>query len=158
MRATSLIDGFLHDARVPYSVVPHAPAYTAQAEAAVTHTAGRHWAKVVACFLDDRPVLAVVPAPTSVNLRRLLQLAGAVAARLAREGELPGLFPGCEAGAIPPLGPLYGQEVFVDVALAAEPEIVFNGGTHADAIRMRWSDFAKVVRPIVGPFADPLDA
>jgi Ala-tRNA(Pro) deacylase len=45
--------------------------------------------------------------------------------------------------------------VFVDVALAAEPEIVFNAGTHTEAIRIRWADFAATVRPIVGTFAEP---
>lgn len=54
---------------------------------------------------------------------------------------------------MPPLGPLYGQEVYVDVSLAGEPEIMFAAGSHAEAIRMRWADFAATVRPIVGPFA-----
>jgi len=55
---------------------------------------------------------------------------------------------------MPPFGPLYGQSVFVDVALAGESDIVFNAGTHTEAIRMRWPDFAAAVRPIVGRFAD----
>jgi Ala-tRNA(Pro) deacylase len=54
-----------------------------------------------------------------------------------------------------PFGPLYGQTVFVDVTLASEQEIAFNAGTHTDAIPMRWRDFAKSVRPIVGKFAEP---
>ena len=51
---------------------------------------------------------------------------------------------------MPPLGPLYGQTVFVDAALAMEPRIVFNAATHRDAIAMRWNDFVKMVNPIVG--------
>jgi Ala-tRNA(Pro) deacylase len=59
---------------------------------------------------------------------------------------------------MPPFAPLYGKPVFVDIALAAEPEIAFNAGTHTEAIRMRWADFAKTVRPIVGSFAEaPFD-
>jgi len=86
-----------------------------------------------------------------------LGLAGGVQIRLADEGELLRLFPGCEPGAMPPFGGLYGQRVFVDLALAAEPHIVFAAGTHTEAIRMRWADFAAAVRPIVGSFADTLD-
>jgi Ala-tRNA(Pro) deacylase len=56
---------------------------------------------------------------------------------------------------MPPFGPLYRQSVFADVALASEPEIVFNAGTHTEAIRMRWADFSASVRPIVGKFAEP---
>lgn len=155
MPGISTIHEFLRQAHVAYTVMPHRPAFTAQEEAAATHVPGRDWAKVVACFIDGEPVEAVVPAPSRVNLERLLELAGGKAIRLADEDELGRLFPGCEVGAIPPLGPLYGQTVFVDAVLALEPEIVFNAGTHRDAIAMRWNDFVKMVNPIVGRFAEP---
>ena len=159
MPGTAAIHQFLKDAHVPYTVVPHRRAFSAQEEAAATHVPGRDWAKVVICFIDGEPVQAVLPAPLVVNLDRLLQLAGGADIRLADEDELRLLFPGCEPGAMPPFGPLYGQPVFADVALASEPKIVFNAGTHTEAIVMRWADFANSVRPIVGRFAEtPVDA
>jgi Ala-tRNA(Pro) deacylase len=139
---------------VPYTVLPHRPAFTAQEEAAAAHVPGRDWAKVVICVADGEPIQAVLAAPLVVNLDRLLVLAGASSIRLAREDELAGLFPDCETGAMPPFGPLYGQRVFVDVALAAEPDIVFNAGSHTEAIRMRYADFAAATKPIVGRFAE----
>lgn len=154
MPGTSAIHEFLRKARAPYSVLPHRPAYTAQQEAATVHVPGRDWAKVVICFIDGAPAQAVVPAPLVVNLDRLRDLAGGRDIRLARENEFHWRFPGCETGAMPPFGPLYGQPVFVDVALAAEPEIVFDAGTHTEAIRMRWADFVAAIRPIVGRFAE----
>ena len=155
MPGISTIHEFLREAHVAYTVMPHRPAFTAEEEAAATHVRGRDWAKVVVCFIDGEPVEAVVPAPSSVNLDQLLELAGGTAIRLADEGELRRLFPDCEVGAMPPFGPLYGQTVFVDAALASEPEIVFNAGTHRDAMAMRWNDFVKMVNPIVGKFAEP---
>jgi Ala-tRNA(Pro) deacylase len=154
MFSIAMIHEFLYEAHVPYLVVPHRPAFSAQEEAAATHVQGRDWAKVVVCFIDDEPVEAVVPAPSLVNLERLLQLSGGKAIRLAGEGELQRLFPDCEVGAMPPFGPLYGQTVYVDAELASEAEIVFNAGTHRDAIAMRWNDFVKMVNPIVGKFAE----
>lgn len=154
MTGLATIHEFLREAHVPYTVVPHQLAYTAQEEAAATHVPGRDWAKVVICFIDGEPIEAVVPAPSYVNLDRLLELAGGHSIRLAAEAELRHLFPACEIGAMPPLGPLYGQTVYVDAMLALEPEIVFNAGTHRDAIAMRWNDFVKMVNPIVGNFAD----
>jgi Ala-tRNA(Pro) deacylase len=148
------IHEFLRDAHAPYSVVPHRPAYTAPDEALAAYVHGRHWAKVVVCFIDDQPIEAVVSAPTSVNLARLLDLSGGNAIRLADEEELRGLYPDCEVGAMPPFGPLYGQTVYVDAALALESQIVFNAGTHRDAIAMRWNDFVKMVNPVVGRFAE----
>ena len=148
MSGLAAIYEFLREAHVSYATLPHRPAFTAQEEAAATHVPGRDWAKVVVCFIDGEPVEAVVPAPSLVNLDRLLQLAGGHAIRLADEEELRRLFPDCELGAMPPLGPLYGQTVYVDAVLALEPEIVFNAGTHRDAIAMRWNDFVKMVNPI----------
>jgi len=138
---------------VPYNVLPHAPAYSAQDEAAVTHTPGRDWAKAVVCFADGEPIQAVVPADRMVDLIQLAMLARAGTLRLAREDELAWLYPDCERGAMPPLGPLYRQRVYADEALADDDEIVFNAGTHGDAIRMRYEDFAAIARPIVGRFA-----
>jgi len=154
MPGMSTVHHFLQGAHVPYTVLPHLPAFTALEDAAATHVPDRDWAKVVVCFIDDEPVEAVVPAPRLVDLDRLLDLAGGRSIRVAEESELRRLFPDCELGAMPPLGPLYGQTVFVDAALAMEPKIVFNAGTHRDAIAMRWNDFVKMVNPIVGRFAD----
>jgi Ala-tRNA(Pro) deacylase len=153
MPSMSTIHEFLQEAHVPYAVVPHRPAFTAADEADAADVPVRDWAKVVVCFVDGEPVQAVVPAAATVDLQQLLELAGGRAVRLADENELGSLFPGCEVGAMPPFGPLYGQTVFVDAALAAEDKIAFNAGTHRDAIAMRWSDFVKMVNPIVGKFA-----
>jgi Ala-tRNA(Pro) deacylase len=103
--------------------------------------------------VDGEPVQAVVPADLVVNLDRLAIVAGATSIRLADEEELRWLYPDCERGAMPPLGPLYRQMVYADEALADDDEIVFNAGTHGDAIRMRYEDFAAIAHPIVGRFA-----
>ena len=154
MSGASTIYEFLREAHVPYyTVVSHTPAFTAQDEAAALHIPGRTVAKVVVCFADGDPIQAVVPAPLVVNLEQLRELAGARHIRLAEEHEFRDLFPGCEPGAMPPLGPLYAQTTFVDIALAGEPEIVFSAGTHTEAIAMPWAHFARTVRPIVGSFA-----
>ena len=155
MPVTSSIHEFLRGARVPYTVVPHGPAITAQDGAAATHPPGRNWAKVIICFIEGEPIEAVVPAPLTVNLGRLRDLAGGSEIRLAQENEVGRLPSERGPAAMPPFGPLYGQSVFVDVALASEPEIIFNAGLRADAIAMRWADFARSVRPIVGKFAEP---
>ena len=152
MRPHSL-DHFLKEARVPFTAFRHPPALTAQEEAAVSHVPGRSWAKVVVCFVDDEPILAVLPAHLLVDLEELRALAGACAIRLAREPEFARLYPDCEPGAMPPFGGLYLQRVFVDRSLVGESEMVFNAGTHTDAIRMHYGDFAELSRPVIGAFA-----
>lgn len=153
MAVSISVQEFLRQANVAYMVFPHAPAYTAQEEAAITHVPGRNWAKAVICFADGEPIQAVIPADLAVDLDRLLVVTGADTIRLAREDELTWLFPDCERGAMPPLGPLYHQRVFVDESLARDGEIVFNAGTHQDAVMMRFDDFASVAKPVFGRFA-----
>ena len=146
------VDNFLKQARIPYTTFRHPEAFTAQAEAAASHVPGRSWVKIVVCFADDEPIQAVLPAPFMVDLERLLVLTGACAIRLATEPEFRRLYPDCEAGAMPPFGTLYFQRVFVDQSLVGETEMVFNAGTHTDAIRMHYEDFAVVAKPVVGAF------
>jgi Ala-tRNA(Pro) deacylase len=97
-------------------------------------------------------ILAVLPAPNHVRLDMLAtELRKPV--RLATEQEFSSLFPDCELGAMPPLGSLYNLPVFVDESLAADEAIVFNAGTHRDAIRMLYDDFVRLTKPRVCSFA-----
>jgi Ala-tRNA(Pro) deacylase len=153
MAVTASVQDFLRQANIGYTVCPHVPAYTARDEAAVTHVPRRDWAKVVICFADSHPIQAVVPADLEVDLDRLAKLAGARTLRLAGESELRWLYPDCEPGAMPPFGPLYNQPVYVDRTLTVEHRIAFPAGTHADAVAMRYEDFAAITHPIVGRFA-----
>ena len=147
------LDSFLHSARVPFTAFQHPPAFTAQEEAAICHVPGGSWAKIVVCVADEELILAVLPAHRLVDLEALRALAGAWAVRLANEREFARSYTDCEPGAMPPFGSLYDQRVFVDQSLVGEMEMVFNAGTHTDAIRMHYGDFAELARPVVGAFA-----
>jgi Ala-tRNA(Pro) deacylase len=152
MAIASPIRDYLNSEDISYVAFTHPVAFTAQEEAAVSHVPGWEWAKIVVCFADDEPIQAVVAAPLHVDLGRLRALAHASVLRLATEDEMKGLYPGCEAGAMPPFGPLYHQRVYVDESVAEQDEVVFNGGTHRDAIRMGARDFIEITNAIVGRF------
>jgi Ala-tRNA(Pro) deacylase len=146
------IEEYLEDHKAPFTVFVHRPAFTAQEEAAIAHVPGRSWAKTVVCIADNEPVLVVLPAPYVIDFDRLRQLVTAQTIRLATEEEMARLYPGCEVGSMPPLGPLYNQRVFVDTTLVGDPELVFDAGAHTKAIRMHYNDFAELVKPVVGSF------
>jgi len=96
--------------------------------------------------------MTVLPASWNVDLRRLRTVFATNQVRLATEDEITSLFPDCELGAMPPFGNLYGLPVFVDHSLTEDEEIVFQAGTHSDAIRMRYWDFASLAFPVVEEF------
>jgi Ala-tRNA(Pro) deacylase len=149
------ITNYLNRAGVSYDVIEHPLAYTAQEEAAVSHVPGPEWAKAVVCIADEKPVLAVLPAHYHLDMRELRNTLGAKHVRLASEAEIEPLYEDCEVGAMPPLGPLYGQRVLVDRSLTSRPSVVFNAGSHRDAIRMNYKEFDTLVRPVVATFAAP---
>jgi Ala-tRNA(Pro) deacylase len=154
MAVRQTVRDFLEREHVPYATVPHKPAFTAEKEAATAEVPARDWAKTVVCFADDQAILAVLPASLIINFEKLRALTRATRIRLATEAELAELYPDCEVGATPALGPLYKQRVFVDERLSRESEVVFNAGTHTDAIRMTYAAFAAVAHPVVGEFGE----
>src|SRR3989441_12727757 len=153
MAIVTSITELLRRERIPYTWFRHAAAYTAQEGAAASHVLGRCWAKVVVFIADDHPVQAVLPAHYTVDFEQLRTTAGAITLRLARDDEMAALYPDCEVGAMPPFGAVYGHRVFVDKCLVGEPEMLFTGGTHTDAIRMHYGDVAELAKPVVGVFA-----
>lgn len=140
---------FLDADGVRYTVLTHSPAFTAQEVAAAQHVPGKEFAKVVMVKGRERFLMAVLPATQKLDLSKLPERG----ARLATEHEFQSLFPHCEPGAMPPFGNLYGIPVFVDERLAADEEIVFQAGSHTQTVRLRFGDFARLVRPTVGDYA-----
>ena len=140
---------FLDSNAVKYLTVRHSPAYTAQEVAAIAHVPGKEWAKTVMVKLDGKMAMAVVPASGRVVFDLLKQASGAGVAELAAEQEFRDLCPGCEVGAMPPFGNLFGMDVYVDEGLAADPEIAFNAGTHTELLSLPFADFLRLVKPRV---------
>jgi Ala-tRNA(Pro) deacylase len=72
---------------------------------------------------------------------------------MTKEKEFEELFPDCEIGAMPPFGNLYNLEVWVDQILAEDEFIVVQGGSHVETLKIKYSDYARLVNPEVGDFS-----
>jgi len=140
---------FLDGHQVKYVAMMHSPAYTAQEIAASAHVPGKELAKTVIVRIDGKMAMAVLPASFKVNFERLREAAGAERVELASEKEFQDAFPGCEVGAMPPFGNLYGMEVYASQALAEDEEIAFNAGSHTELIRLSYKDFEELASPRV---------
>ena len=144
---TAMLTELLDREGIRYVTIQHSRAYTAQEVADAAHVSGRKLAKTVVTKLDGKPALVVLPASDKVDFDRLRANTGAREVELATEQEFASLFPGCELGAMPPFGNLYGLDTYVTRSLAADEEIAFNAGTHTELIRMPYRDFERVVHP-----------
>ena len=147
------LERWFRDERVTYELKEHSEAFTAQQVAATEHGSGYWVAKVVMVVSAGMLVMLVLPAPFRVDLVRLKEALGAGVVRLAREDEFANLFPDCEVGAMPPFGNLYGVPVYVDAALAKDPFIVFNAGSHRETMTIAYADFERLAHPQVADFA-----
>lgn len=140
---------------VHYDILRHSQTFRALSIAQMLHVPEQKMAKVVIVKVKERFVTTVLLATAKVDVQRLRKLFGTHRVRLATEEEITQLFPDCELGAMPPLGTLYGLPVYVDRPLTEDEDIVFEGGTHSEAIRMRYWDFAALVFPVVAEFHRP---
>jgi len=151
MSVSANIATFLDANNIRYSITKHSLAYTANEVAAAAHVSGRNLAKTVVVVIDGTLAMVVVAAPEHLSLHRLQTFVGASSVALATESDFSGAFPGCELGAMPPLGPLYNIPVYVDESLVG-CRLTFNGGTHRELITMEWADYEKLIKPIIGHF------
>jgi len=140
---------FLHQHKVNYEILHHAPTYDAQRLAQAVAESGHHVAKTVLLKSDADYLLAVVPATHTVDLADARLLLRAEYLKLASEEEIAQRFSDCDPGAIPPFGSHYDMTTLVDESLSESEEIVFEGNTHDEAIRMRFADYFALEKPVV---------
>lgn len=144
---------YLDRESIRYTVISHSPAFTAQEIAATSHISGRELAKTVILRIDGELAMAVLPASYRVDVELLGELSGAIRIEMAHEADFRDVFPGCETGAMPPFGNLFGMPVQVADELTNDEYIAFNAGSHTELIQMRYRDFERLVQPRVLDFA-----
>lgn len=137
---------FLTERQVSFETIVHPPAFSAQKRAKYMHIPGRQVAKGVLLAGPSGYLLAVLPATRRVDTEAVATfLKGPV--RLAHPDEVAAIFPDCEWGALPPFGTLYGLPSLLEDSLEPDTMLVFEGHTHAEAIRLRCRDFERLERP-----------
>jgi Ala-tRNA(Pro) deacylase len=146
---------YLQEHRTVFEVVSHADAFDASHVAQATGTPGREVAKAVLLRANHgyRYIVAVLPSTHRIDLEALSRALGGAHVELATEIEVGQRCPDCEFGVLSPFGSQYGAETIVDKSLAQDEQIVFEGNTHHEAIRMKYGDFCKIENPSVAEFA-----
>jgi Ala-tRNA(Pro) deacylase len=144
---------YLQAQRVPFEVLLHRPTPSATRLAQSVHVPGHRVAKAVLLRAGGGFVLAVLPATHRIVLECLSEVLGIREIRIATEDEVEGVFTDCQRGALPPFGRLYGLATLVDASLAGEVDIVFEGNTRHEGVRMSYRDFEALEAPLRAQFA-----
>jgi Ala-tRNA(Pro) deacylase len=136
-----------------YEILPHREAFTAQGVASVAHVSGWRLAKVLVVRAPgEEPVMVVLPASCRLDLGAVARVLGKPSVTLVPETEIARMFPDCETGAMPPFGTLYGMSVYVDAGFPRGGEFVFQAGNHHEVVRMSYSEFERLARPVAADF------
>jgi Ala-tRNA(Pro) deacylase len=147
---------------IEYEIHEHDPAITARATAAAEGVDPRTFAKVLAVASHDGPdAFVVLDATDHLDLRKARHVLGGSEVRLLTEPELSTLAPGCELGAVPAVGALFGLATYADYAVRDGPEISFNAGSHRFSVRVergRWERACNVVYADMAEEADAVPA
>ncbi len=153
------VQEFLREKQIEYDSLPHRDTYDAQRLAQELHTPGRAVAKTVLLRADRgyTYIVALLPATKSIDFEKVAAALGGSHVELATELEIKERCPDCEMGVLPPFGNQYGMKTLVDESLTEDEEIVFEGNSHQEAIRMRYADFHALEEPLVAHFAVPED-
>lgn len=132
---------------VPYDIVLHSQTFTSMQTAQATHTKGMEFAKTLMVNVDGKMVMAILPANYRLDFKRMKEALGAKDITLATEDQFTPMFMDSDIGAMPAMGNFYGMEVVMDKDMMKDEYITFNACNHQEAIRMKFSDYNKMVHP-----------
>lgn len=147
---------YLEDKSIDFDVVVHPHTTSSLLTAETAHIDPRKIAKGVALEDEQGALLAVLPASRELDLHILENQIGR-RLRLVAEERLRELFPDCQTGAVPALGPAYGLETIVDEALRTRDEVYFEAGDHEELIHVREDQFEKLIGNDFRYFSHRLD-
>jgi Ala-tRNA(Pro) deacylase len=146
-----LID-FLEQSKVRYEILHHPEAFTSHELAAIEHVKGKDRAKVVMVKAGTEIIMTVLPTDRRIDLEMFARITGQPTA-VAVEAEFKPMFPDCAIGTMPPFGHLYGVATYVDRSVTEADRLVFEAGTHSDAIKMRYADYERLAKATLADFA-----
>jgi Ala-tRNA(Pro) deacylase len=143
---------FLDESKVRYEILHHPEAFTSHELAAIEHVKGKDRAKVVMVKTGSEIIMAVLPTDRRLDLEKFGEITGQPAV-VAAEAEFKPMFPDCAIGTMPPFGHLYGVATYVDRSVAEADRLVFEAGTHSDAIKMKYADYERLAKATLADFA-----
>ena len=144
MSVAETVQRFLEQQAVNFKQISHPHSGSSHETAEAAHVSDDHIAKAVIVRDAASYAMVVVPGSHWVEVEHLCKELQRDF-HLATEGELAKLFSDCEPGAVPPLGPAYGIETFLDQALTSLANVYFEAGDHENLVHTSGEDFQKLL-------------
>lgn len=144
MTIANTVQNSLIQHSIEYKLVSHPHTESSHETANAAHVSDDHIAKAVILRDTTGYAMVVIPASNRVKIEHLhKELCRDF--ELATEDEIASLFTDCETGAIPPLGPAYGIETFLDKAFTSLANVYFEAGDHSELVHTNGKDFLTLL-------------
>jgi len=147
MSISTTIKSYLTNHHVDYELVSHPKTYSSHESAQASHIPDDHIAKAVIVEDNQGFAMVVIPGSDWLKLHALQEEVGRDF-RVADESSIIKLFNDCQPGALPPLGPAYGLETFVDERLMTLANVYFEAGDHEHLIHIQGEALHKLLKGV----------
>ena len=144
MAIAETVNNYLAQNSIDFDTLTHPHTGSSHETAEAAHIREDHIAKAVIVKDEAGYAMVVVPASNYVEMKHVRKELNREL-ELVEEDEFAKLFPDCEPGAIPPLGPAYQIETFLDEALKSLANVYFESGDHEHLIHISGNDFRKLL-------------
>ena len=144
MAIAETVINYLVEKNVTYDQVSHPHSGSSHETAEASHVREDHIAKGVIVKDAAGYAMVVVPANSYVEMKHVRKELDR-ALELVEEDEFSRLFPDCEPGAVPPLGPAYQIETFLDESLTSLSNVYFEAGDHEHLVHTTGDDFRTLL-------------
>jgi len=139
---TRKVTEYLQSRGIPFEKLEHAPVTTSDAASGARGSRLAQGAKAIIVKADEKYYHLIISAAERVDNNKLRKILQTRRVRFANSEELLELT-GCQPGAVPPFGNLFGLSVLMDDAILSEETVYFNCGSHTVSLRMSREDLAK---------------
>lgn len=131
---------------VAHEVVQHPRSESSLESARTAHIDANDLAKgVLVKRSNGTYLLTVLPASYDLDVKAVEAEIGD-SVEFASEDELTDIFPDCQKGAVPAIGPAYGIDTIVDTRLKQQAALYFEAGDHEELIHVSESQFEKLLK------------
>lgn len=137
---------YLEEHDTPFDIRAHRHSASSAETARTANIPRNQLAKSVIVEDENGCLMAVVPGDKTVALRELESLLGRGKLHLSDESRISGLFEGCDPGAVPPFGMLWGVETVVDDELESCGTVYAEAGDHEHVLCLSHQQFHELMK------------
>ncbi|MEA2423087.1 MAG: Ala-tRNA(Pro) deacylase [Thermoleophilaceae bacterium] len=140
--------------RVDYAIVRHEAAGSALEHALASGLPACRWVETLGVWAHGHLHVVAFRATQRLDMRRVRNVLGDPAARLASLPELARELPDLDAGALPPFGPPAPPLALIDRRVLSSSWVLANGGDHRHSLRVSPLEIVRLSRARVVDIAD----